>query len=374
MTAMQPEPSRPRTGAEARRSAANPTGKPRRAEQPLALLSTVSRGSEVESVHHGSVVIVDGDRVWSTGDPDAAVWTRSVVKPFQAVASLERGIDERHGLSPAEIAVMSSSHDSQPIHVDTVRSMLGKLGLEEDAFLCGPHAPYDKKANIAIARSGGKPQRIHNNCSGKHSGLLWLARELGVPLADYLDPESASQRAIRSIVSDFTDVPEGRIQVAIDGCGAPTFRVPLVALARAFAKFMNPVGMSDVRQAACARLRSAISRHPIEYSGDVRICSPLIRSLPDRVVPKNGAEGVYAVGYRKPDGSSLGFAVKIADGAERGYYPVVVDVLKRLRAWPAVPKDLEHYECVPIRNTQKKVVGELRSVVEFPKVLFPGTP
>lgn len=332
------------------------------------LLSEVTRSGEVESTHHGAVVVVDssGARLLELGDAATPVWTRSVVKPFQAVASLERGLVDSAGLEDSELAVVSASHDGTELHVETVRGLLEKLRFTEADLLCGPHAPFDKRASIAVARSGGKPQRIHNNCSGKHSAMLWLARELGVDPADYLDPDSASQRQIKSVLGDFVGLDPATIPVGLDGCGAPTFRLPLEALARGFARLMNPVGLSDVRAAACTRLRSAIAAAPVLYEGEGGICTALARSWPGQIVGKNGAEGVYAIGVLRPDGSAVGAAVAVHDGAPRGYHPVIAELAMRLTGTESVPEPLRSFVRVPVWNTQKIQVGEVRSAIEWP--------
>ncbi len=329
-------------------------------------LSVVSRGDRVESVHRGAVVVVTaGGRAWGLGDVGAVVWARSAVKPFQALPLVERGVAERLGWGASELALVSASHDGTADHVAVVDRMLRSGGLSRAELGCGPHAPFDKKAGLAIARSGGRPERVHNNCSGKHAGFLMLAQDLGAPVSGYLDPESPGQRLVREAVADMVGVAADAIPVAGDGCGAPTLGVPLEGLARGFCRLMNPAGLAPVRAAACAGLRAAITEEPTLLSGEQRFCAALIRSAPGAIYPKNGAEGIYALGVqspRVPDGG-LGLAIKVRDGAERGYWPVVVDLLMRLGLWDEVPERLARFAEVPILDTNKKQVGAVRSVL-----------
>ena len=329
-------------------------------------LSVVTRGDRVESVHRGAVVVVTrAGRVWARGDVESSLWARSAVKPFQALPLLERGIADRLGLGVRELALLSASHDGTEAHVAVVDRMLGAAGLSRDDLGCGPHAPFDKKSSFAIAASGGRPERVHNNCSGKHAGFLMLAQDLGAPVERYLDPYGPGQRLVRETVAAMVGVAADAIPVAGDGCGAPTLGVPLRGLALGFCRLMNPGGLEPVRADACARLRRAITEEPTLLSGENRICAALIRSAPGAVYPKNGAEGIYALGVesdRVPDGG-FGLAVKVRDGAERGYWPVVVDLLLRLGLWDEIPDGLRRFARVPVLDTNKNQVGAVESVL-----------
>ena len=327
-------------------------------------LAAVERSGKVESVHHGHVVIVKNDTVWrSWGDPDVPVFTRSAIKPLQALAVHEAGIPQKLGCDARELAAMSASHNGTPHHVEVVQGLLKKAGFEEEDLQCGAHAPFDKPSSIAIAREGGKPQKIHNNCSGKHAGFLALARALGASPKSYLDPKSPGQQKILSVVAEMADISPEDIDVGIDGCGAPTLRMPLSALAKAFFRVANPDRLSSVRSAGCRMLMDAVNLEPVTLAGEGRLCTALLRSTPGRFYPKNGAEGVYAIGVCGSDGEGLGIAIKVSCGHERGYIPVVVDLLQRLGVWDEVPPTLADFHEMPVYNTQKLLVGAVRSVL-----------
>jgi L-asparaginase II len=331
-----------------------------------AILAEVRRGGMVESWHRGAVAIARESAVWTAGDAERPVFCRSAVKPFQALPLFERGVVERLALDDEELAVVSASHNGTDAHTAVVRRLLAKGGLGEDALQCGPHVPFDKDAAAALWRRGERPRRIHNNCSGKHAGFLLLAQDLGQPLATYLDPVGPAQLLVIRSVADAARVPIDRIGIAVDGCGAPTLRLPLVALARAFCRLVNPIDLPPVRAAGCRRLLAAITRAPVLLAGRGRLCTPLIESAPGAVYPKNGAEGVYAFGALCADGP-VGVAIKVADGAERGYLPVAVEILRRLRLWPAVPDTLAAFARVPVTNTQGSVVGDVTCAAPLPE-------
>jgi len=253
-----------------------------------------------------------------------------------------------------------------------VRGFLQRGGLGEHQLGCGPHAPLDPHARQQLVREGRSPTRLHNNCSGKHTGFLHLAVACGDQLEGYLDPHCRSQQEVHAAVAEMAGVP-APLEVGVDGCGAPTFVLPLRALARAFARLADPVGLAAARAAACTRLIAVAGRAPELLAGPRRFCTALLRELPGRAFCKNGAEGVYAVALR-PDPArrlcpgGVGIAIKVHDGHERGYQPVVVDLLAQLGAFGepgAMPPALREWHVQPIKNTRGAVVGDARCAVDW---------
>ncbi len=339
--------------------------------EPDPILATVTRSGRVESWHRGAVAVVhEGDVLLALGDVAREVFCRSAVKPFQALPLLERGLHRRYGLEAGEIALLAASHDGSDAHVAGVRAILGRAGLAEDLLGCGAHAPFDQAARQAMARAGERAGKVHNNCSGKHTGFLLLARELGQDLATYLDPEGPAQQEVHAAVAAMAGVPMP-VPRGIDGCAAPTFVLPLLALATAFARLANPDGLGSVRRAACTTLLRAAGAAPVLLSGRERLCAHLLAALPCAAFPKNGAEGVYAVALapdpaRRRCPGGVGIAIKVADGAERGYQPVVVDLLRHLGAFAGdVPAALADWHRLPVRNTRKERVGEVACAVDW---------
>ncbi|MBX3465139.1 MAG: asparaginase [Planctomycetes bacterium] len=336
------------------------------------VLSVATRSGQIESWHRGTVVVChDGERVLALGDADRPAFVRSAVKPLQALPFVERGLADRLGLPDAELAVLCASHDGAAEHVAAVRSLLARGGLDEGRLGCGPHAPFDPASRRDLLRRDEKPGKVHNNCSGKHSGFLLLARDCGDDLSRYLEPDSRAQREVQAAVAAMTGSAEP-LELGLDGCGAPTFRLPLTGLARAFSRLANPAALPPVRAAACRRILAATGRAPVLLAGERRLCTALVRTWPGACLAKNGAEGVYALALapdprraRWPGG--VGIAIKIDDGAERGYQPVVVDLLLRLGAFAdgRVPPALQPFHRPPIENTQRRPVGDVHCVAPW---------
>jgi len=342
-------------------------------EQPSnPVLSVVTRSERVESWHRGAVAVVhDGELALTLGDVELPVYARSAVKPLQALPLLERGIPAKLGLPAEELAVLCASHDGTERHVAAVRSFLQRGGLDEELLRCGPHAPFAKDARLDLLRRGERPLKVHNNCSGKHTGFLYLARACGDDLAAYLDPASRAQQEVNAAVAEMAGLP-APLPVGLDGCGAPTLLMSLHAMARSFCRFANHDALSPVRAGSCRSILEAVGAAPVLLAGEQRLCTALVRQWPGRVFAKNGAEGVYVMALapdpqRRRFPGALGIAVKADDGAERGYQPVVVDLLRWLGAFggDAVPEPLQRFWRLPISNTQKRQVGEVHSVVAW---------
>jgi L-asparaginase II len=288
------------------------------------------RGHAVESVHRGAWVLSDvsGRVLAHSGDPAQPIFARSAVKAFQALPLIESGAAARFGYSESELALALASHDAEPGHTEPVLAVLGRLGLGVEHLRCGPQVPGNRDARQELAALGLSPTALHNNCSGKHAGFLTLATHLGVPPEEYLAPESAGQRLVRAALADLAGLAPMDLEVAVDGCSAPTFRLPLAGLATAYARLADPSGLAPERAAACRRVTAAAAHHPELIAGSSgRLCTDLSRVSGGRLFPKIGAEGVYGIGLV---GSGLGLAVKVDDGQHRGLHPLVVALVERL--------------------------------------------
>jgi len=334
---------------------------PRYPDNPV--LVRIWRGAEVESQHRGAWVLADdaGRVLDGAGAFDAPVFTRSAVKCLQALPLLESGAAERCELRDDELALVLASHNAEPEQTAAIEALLARLGLAERHLQCGPQPPSDPEARRMLRERGARPGALHNNCSGKHAGFLALALHLGVPVERYLDPESAGQRLVRQAVADLSGVAAAELGQAVDGCSAPTFRMPLRALATAFARVANPAGLAPARRAACERMTAAVARFPERIAGrHERLCTDIARVTGGRLFPKIGGEAVYAVGVR---GAGRALAVKIDDGATRGLHALVVDLLRRLGC--ASGEELEAltaWEARRIRNWAGLEIGRTEVV------------
>lgn len=290
--------------------------------QPQPLVH-VLRHERVESVHLGHAAVVDasGHLLASTGAPGVLVFPRSSFKPFQALPLVESGAFARSGLGPDALAIIAGSHNGTDAHAALVRRILNAAGASENDLHCGTHTPYDAGTAAALRARGEEPTPLRHNCSGKHAGMLLFARFLGAPLDRYLDPDHPVQRAIFTRYEEV--VGEAPDDVAIDGCSAPTPRLPLRTLARGFALLARGIDATGAPVPALAQIRDAMELHPEMVAGEGRLDTRLMRAVRG-LLAKAGAEAVHATGVA---GTGIGIAVKVGDGTRRALAPAVLSVL-----------------------------------------------
>jgi L-asparaginase II len=308
------------------------------------ILAEVVRSGFVESVHHGSVVVldVDGRVTAAAGDVTGPFFPRSSNKPLQTVGMLRVGL---RTADPADLALISGSHFGEPFHVARVREILATAGLDETALRCPPSLPLSEDERDIVLRDGGGATPVLMNCSGKHAGMLATCVVNGWSLADYRDVEHPLQVALAAAVSDLAGEPIAA--TGIDGCGAPVFAVSLTALARGFQRLVNAPPASFERLVA-----DTMRADPELVAGTGQDDTRLMRGVPG-LLAKGGAEGVVGVAVE-----GLGaVAIKVADGAMRARMPVLVSALRRLGVSAPV---LDELETVPVLGGGVRV-GEVRS-------------
>ena len=330
-----------------------------------ATLSEVTRGGVVESRHLGAVAVVDrhGRVLHAAGDPYTLTFTRSALKPLQALPFVAGGGIERFGYSPAQTALMCASHSGEPRHVEAVAAMLSAAGCTPADLQCGTHAPgfYDARGEVPPPPPYSP---LAHNCSGKHAGMLAWCVQHGAATADYLAFDHPLQQAIRRAVATFTGVAEERLVAGIDGCSAPNYAVPLASLAAAFARLASAEVDAEYGVAPRA-LANAMTAHPEMVSGEHRSDLALMQAGRGDWVTKIGAEGVQAIGVRS---HGLGIAVKVADGQKRGLHPTVVAVLEQLGLVDSAARDtLAAWRQPEVRNYRGIVTGDVRPVVVLDK-------
>lgn len=334
------------------------------------ILAEVWRGPIVESLHRGHLIVVDGDGnvVASLGEPDTVTFLRSAAKPFQAIPFITSGACERFGFSEKELALACASHNSEPEHIETARTMLRKINLDESNLKCGAHEPLGEEAAKLLRKSNGQPTKIYNNCSGKHAAMLAQAIHLNAPVDTYNEIENPVQQEITKVVSVFSSVPIEEIAFGVDGCSAAIFGISIKAMATMYSRLVFPPKDFDVdTREACRRVVAAMSTYPEMIGGSLsaRLDTEVMRVLRGCIVSKVGAEGVYTAGVLpcKRWKRGLGIAFKIEDGDDKRARPVVViEMLRQLGILnDDAYKELKQFAQLSIFNHAKEVVGEVRA-------------
>jgi L-asparaginase II len=319
------------------------------------ILIEVTRGPRVESCHRGQIAVLDaaGQLRHGLGDVEALVCMRSLAKPFQALAVIITGAAAAFGFGAEELALFSGSLSGQDFQVELVTRILSRLGLTPEALQCGVHPPLHRPTARALAQAGLKPTPLHNTCAGKHAAMLALCVHHGWPLTNYLEPAHPVQELILGTVARMVGFPKAQIQVAVDGCGAPVFYVPLKNIALGYARLAGAQPES-----AAGILKTAILGHPRHIAGDGRLETVVMEALPERLFAKSGAEGGFALSLME---EGLGVAFKIEDGGQRALNPTVVAILEQLQVLtPSASEALAAFRQPPILNHRQEEVGRIR--------------
>ena len=304
------------------------------------MLAVETRGGMPEVFHLGHAVLLrpDGTVERSWGDPLAPTFWRSSAKPLQAVPFARHR--KRLGLTSAAVAVACASHTGEGHHLEAAQAILDAIGLGEESLLCGTHGPWGKHS--VFTANDARP--LHNNCSGCHAGMLAACVAEGWDTATYFRLDHPLQRQLLALAEEASGF---RPDVAIDGCGAPTYRTPLVGLARAF---------QWLHRSEPAVL-DAMAEHPRLIGGTDEFDTDLLQATRGRVVGKYGALAVYGAVDRRT-GAAVAVRVTTANeavcDAVAGRIMLAAGLLGDAASDPAVTRHLE----LPVLNALGTAVGE----------------
>ncbi len=329
----------------------------------MEILAKTYRG-EVEDLYTlGTIVLMDssGKKIYEKGDGSEIAFPRSSAKLMQAMVPLSLGVAEKYNFSSAEVSQICASHSGEAFHIETVQKILSKIGLDESALSCGAHYPY--KADIAeeMKKQGIEARQIHNNCSGKHSGMLASAVVLGADTKTYFKPENEVQKRIIRMIANICEYPKEKIKVSIDGCGVPVHALPIETFAYGMARLGDYQCLPSDLQAHAKKIVDSIFEQPVYASGSDRIDYFVMAKSGEKMVVKSGANGYFAgcLPERKQ-----GFAIKCYQQAGVERNRILIAFLKKIGI--IQEKDYEFFDSKfdnKIYNHKKEVVGKIEELV-----------
>lgn len=318
----------------------------------------VRRGRWIESRHRVHAVLVEatGRVLAVAGDPRVPTFLRSAAKPFQALPLVEDGVADAMELDEASLALCCASHNSEARQVERARAILARAGVPERALACGGHPPLRLEEARRIAAEGRPPAAIESNCSGKHAGMLALARHHGWPIEGYDRPEHPVQRRMCVVIARWAGLDVEALETAVDGCGVVCIRAPLVHLALAYARL---AGAAREPGSAAGRVVGAMTTHPEMVGGAGRLDTAVMEATGGRVFAKVGAEGVYGAGVPE---RGLGIALKVEDGGWRAADRALVALLDALGlADPQADDAIAPFRRAPVLDTRGDAVGAVEA-------------
>ncbi|MDI3317660.1 MAG: asparaginase [Bacillota bacterium] len=328
------------------------------------VLGEVWRGESVESVHrgHGAVVSAGGELLYELGQPGFVTSLRSAAKPFQAMAVIESGAADEFAISELELAVIAGSHSGTRAHTALVEGLLGRLRLDRSALVCGPRPPLDAAARRELALSGESPTELHHTCSGKHTGMLAAALAMGAPVDGYAAPDHPVQRAVRRLLAEVAGVDEAALKQGTDGCGVPTWYLPLERMAYAYARLGRPQSLPEDHRAGAGRVVHAMLNHPEMVEGPGEFDTALIQASGGRILAKTGAEGLLCLAVPE---RGWGLALKEEDGERRALYPAALALLEQLDLLGGrAAEQLERWRH-PVQRGGQGALSEVRPVARW---------
>jgi L-asparaginase II len=325
------------------------------------ILAEAIRGNFLENRHRGAFAVVDaeGRIVASAGDIDHPVFPRSAIKSMQALALFTTGAADRFGLDAEALALACASHHGQDIHIEGVRRGLERLGLGVADLECGAHQPTNAQAREALRVKGEAPTALHNNCSGKHTGMLAVAKALRAPTAGYVERDHPVQREVRAGVEAVIGVALSTDRCGTDGCSIPTFAAPLRAFATGFARMATGAGLAPGVAAGSARLFDAATANPLLVAGTGHFDTLAMTAFGGRLMQKVGAEGVQCGALRD---KGWGYALKCDDGNMAASQAMLAALLLAIADPDAEQAALlARFAAQPIKTVRGAEAGVLRA-------------
>ena len=322
----------------------------------MHLYCNVKRGRNIESKHEVYALAIDeeGKTIFSTGNPDHFICVRSSLKPFQASAAILEGATESARFTNEEIALMCASHNGEKIHVKIARNMLNKLKLNVSHLECGSHPPYDVDARNKAREIGFTP--FHNNCSGKHSGMLSLAIKLGAKTKNYVSYNHPVQQTIFKQLKRLTK--KTKLSFGVDGCSAPTPFLTLKEIAKLFQVF----GLNKYPELTTTY--NAMAKNPYLIAGKDRFDTDFNKIINGRGITKVGGEAIRGMVVKTAKYGVVGIAQKILDGNQRANETAIMTILDYLDILKPAEKDkLQKYKIKKLFNHNKTHIGDIKGII-----------
>ena len=329
------------------------------------LLAAATRNGHVERSHWGSVAVTDaqGSLLAWAGDPHVYAFSRSTIKPFQAIPFVRDHGPSHFGFSASEVALLCGSHSGEEAHVAAVSSMLSKIGLSERDLRCGVHLPI-QYGEDNLPPAGSCFDQRHNNCSGKHTGFLGYCCMHGHDHTDYVADGHPLQQDIVREIERLSGLRTSELWFGTDGCSAPNIGMPLSRLAMMWARLASGIsGVSAKADTVLSEIFGAMTAHAEMVSGTGRCDLAIARATSGDCIGKVGVDGTYVIGIKS---RGLGIAIKIADGDLSALYATAVAVLREIGLVDDEnASGLTRWDNPKLRNIRGIEVGRLQTMIHL---------
>lgn len=276
-------------------------------------LIEINRGNTLENIHSGWICVLNNNKkiIYKRGNISDYAFLRSTAKPIQAIPLLKSDVK----VSAKELAIICGSHTGSPKHLDVLKNFIKKNNLNIKDLKCGTHPPTDEIERRNLILRSENPIVLHNNCSGKHLGMLLSCKKNHYSLQDYLNPSHPLQKSILASIKELSETKN--ILLATDGCSLPTFALPILNIGLLFSNFTSDKQYNEIIK--------AMSLNPFYTGGKNQIDTAIMTVSKGKLISKVGADGIIITSYK---GNSL--IVKIADGSPKIRSFVTLRMLTKL--------------------------------------------
>jgi len=295
------------------------------------------------------VAIQNGEVIWKCGNPNMIIPLRSVAKPFMLQPLIKSILKVGLALTQPQIAIITSSHNGEPRHLDVVKSLLDLSNSSANDLNCGTHIPFFEWLYDNYYKVSDKfTRQLFHNCSGKHSGMLLLCKLLGETKSEYWLPTHPIQKLItESVKNFFVKYNDDVFSLGVDGCGVPTYNVKLAQLARAYSEYFENQELKIIKE--------AIINEPYFIAGKDRLDTLLIETT--GYIAKSGSDGLFCISCP----NNIGISLKVESGSEDASESAIIEVLNNLGLLNKTQlSKLDIYRKHPIKTTTGIEVGCFR--------------
>ena len=307
-----------------------------------------------------AVCDADGSVILGMGDLESVIFPRSAMKPLQSIALIEllKTLENIPEFSEAEVALICASHNGELLHTEAVRGLLGKFDISVDELVCGAHWSMHQETMVSQVRSMDKPHQVHNNCSGKHAGMLALAKYLDQGFSDYIKMDHPVQKFICNYISEISGIED--ITYELDGCSAPTPFMSLENIARLFQK------LASQDRPELNKVFDAMVEYPLLVGGSNNFDSIFINALKGMGITKVGGESVRGIALNTKNHGPIGLAIKILDGNLRAMPIVTMKLLEHLELLSDKEfHQLDQYRTKNLKNHNNLKIGKIEAYIDF---------
>ena len=315
------------------------------------------RGKKVESTHQVKALVttVDGKVLLSTNNDNEYFFPRSSIKIFQAIPFAMSNAIKNYKLNNKHIALACASHKGEKFHIKELKKWISKINLKTKNLQCGIHAPLDKNASEKIIYSRKKFNELHNNCAGKHLGMLTSCLVNNQSITNYLDYNHVHQKNIRKIFNKFTESKLSKKNFSLDGCSAPQYSFKIKSISKALNNLIKSYKNNYEYTDQVRTLVNSILENPEFIGGTVSFDTKVIKASKGKIFCKSGAEGVFLfVDFQ----NEISGVIKITDGNERAIPIAILNIFKKFQVMSKVElKNLEKKEKFELKNHAGRNIG-----------------